>query len=533
MKRIILSSTGLLILFTLLGLFLRSYQVANLPLVNRDELSIGYNAYTLSQTGLDEHQAGPWPINFKAFGEYKLPGLIYTIMPVVKWLGLSITSIRLPNIIFGTLLIPLTYLLLSTYFKKRSWSLAAAFLTATAFFHLHGSRSAYEPVAALTLTAVFLILLAQRLKPLTVVAIWVSSFLAMMFYNSHLFLLPLFALGWLLINSWQEKKLNPGRVVVVTGVIIVALASWQLLSEVNASRINTTVIDNQALKHQAIDQALALEVKGWPRQLVVLTMKGWHLMGYQMAKNYLVSAGPAYVFFVGDDNPWHNFRFIGFGNLNIVLLPLAVYGAIEVVRKKRREGNYQLLLLWLLLSVLPSAVTADAPVTNRLFEYHFLLIILAAFGWVAIGKRWVRWGLVVMYLTVTGIFLFRYFNYATLDPHPLWGNGLEKVILAVDPVKDQYSRIYLEPDAVAGGNAYVYPAFFLKMAPAEFYDQVVYRDNRLNAVEQLGKYVFDNPDEDGDNGLYIKRIENNRTDDEAEVIIYDRVGNPIWEVIKL
>ena len=43
-----------------------------------DESSIAYNAYTISQHGVDEYGTS-WPLFFRAFGEYKNPVLIFRI----------------------------------------------------------------------------------------------------------------------------------------------------------------------------------------------------------------------------------------------------------------------------------------------------------------------------------------------------------------------------------------------------------------------------------------------------------------------
>lgn len=46
------------------------------PPLNRDEAALGYNAYSLLQTGKDEHGIS-WPLAFESIGDYKMPGYIY------------------------------------------------------------------------------------------------------------------------------------------------------------------------------------------------------------------------------------------------------------------------------------------------------------------------------------------------------------------------------------------------------------------------------------------------------------------------
>ena len=54
-----------------------------------DESSIAYNAYTISQTGQDEF-GKPWPLFFRAFGDYKNPTYIYLLALFFKLTGPSI-----------------------------------------------------------------------------------------------------------------------------------------------------------------------------------------------------------------------------------------------------------------------------------------------------------------------------------------------------------------------------------------------------------------------------------------------------------
>ncbi len=54
----------ILIVILLLAAFLRLFNLANFPTgINADEAAIGYNAYSLIETGKDEHGAS-WPIHF-------------------------------------------------------------------------------------------------------------------------------------------------------------------------------------------------------------------------------------------------------------------------------------------------------------------------------------------------------------------------------------------------------------------------------------------------------------------------------------
>ena len=79
----------LLVVILIVSLVLRYYKIDQIPpSLNWDEVSIGYNAFSILKTGKDE-----WnqflPVHFKAYGEYKLPVQIYASIPGIYFFGLN------------------------------------------------------------------------------------------------------------------------------------------------------------------------------------------------------------------------------------------------------------------------------------------------------------------------------------------------------------------------------------------------------------------------------------------------------------
>src|SRR3990167_11100592 len=101
----------LLTLIMILAFFLRFNKVTEIPpSLNWDEVSIGYNAYSILKTGKDE-----WnqflPLHFKSYGEYKLPTQIYFSIPGVAIFGLNELGVRITPIVYGTLTVLLLFFL--------------------------------------------------------------------------------------------------------------------------------------------------------------------------------------------------------------------------------------------------------------------------------------------------------------------------------------------------------------------------------------------------------------------------------------
>src|SRR5260221_280079 len=120
----------LLAFIVLIACFLRIYKInVNPPSLSWDEVSIGYNAYSILKTGKDEHQRVLPLDTFIAFGDYKPPVPIYVTVPFVALLGLNELSVRLPSALFGTGTVLLTFFLVEELFKKKKQKTMLAFVS--------------------------------------------------------------------------------------------------------------------------------------------------------------------------------------------------------------------------------------------------------------------------------------------------------------------------------------------------------------------------------------------------------------------
>ena len=143
-----------------LGAILRFWNLGNLPVsLNWDEVSHGYNAFSILKTGKDEW-GKVFPLIFRAFGDYKLPLYIYlSVIPV--WLfGLSAFSVRFISALSGIFAIPGIFLLTRSLFPEKQiaighWKLKienlSAILLVISPWHFFISRPALEANLALTL----------------------------------------------------------------------------------------------------------------------------------------------------------------------------------------------------------------------------------------------------------------------------------------------------------------------------------------------------------------------------------------------
>ena len=149
-------SKTILLLIVFLGFFLRVVSLSyNPPSLNWDEVSHGYNAYSVLLSGKDEW--GKVPIfNFRAYGDYPLPLNLYLTIPFIHFLGLNEFAIRFPHAILGTLTIVASYFLVKGLFKKEKYALLVSFLVAISPWYLFPSRFVLQSnLSVFLLTAFF------------------------------------------------------------------------------------------------------------------------------------------------------------------------------------------------------------------------------------------------------------------------------------------------------------------------------------------------------------------------------------------
>src|SRR5260221_13721021 len=126
-----------------------------------DELDVGYQAYSILQTGKD-YYGNFMPLQFHSLAEYRTPLYLYSAVPTVALFGITPWGVRLPAALFGIFGVFGMYLLTKeiTNYKlqitnggKRQIAdlvrndvvaLVAAFVLAISPWHIQYSRAGFE-----------------------------------------------------------------------------------------------------------------------------------------------------------------------------------------------------------------------------------------------------------------------------------------------------------------------------------------------------------------------------------------------------
>src|SRR3989338_9116690 len=194
-------SSFLILIIVLIGFFVRFYKITSSPEgLYIDETSIGYNAYSIISTGRDEHGSF-MPLFFEAFGEYKLPVYIYSVVLAQLILGPSDLSVRLPSVIFGVLTIPLLFFFVrdlltdKRYVKyKDEVAIIGTFLLAVSTWHFQFTRPGFEASSGLFffVLALFLFFKAANQKSKNLIVFSIVSFVLTFYsYNAARIVTPI------------------------------------------------------------------------------------------------------------------------------------------------------------------------------------------------------------------------------------------------------------------------------------------------------------------------------------------------------
>src|SRR2546423_2218531 len=93
--------TLLLFAIVILSAVLRLYQLGAVPISpDWDEAALGYNAYSIMQTGRDEFGT-LLPVVLRSFDDYKPALYTYLIIPFIPFFDLTVLAVRLPSALFG------------------------------------------------------------------------------------------------------------------------------------------------------------------------------------------------------------------------------------------------------------------------------------------------------------------------------------------------------------------------------------------------------------------------------------------------
>jgi 4-amino-4-deoxy-L-arabinose transferase-like glycosyltransferase len=392
----------LLIVIFILGTGLRFFKLGEVPVaLNRDEASLGYTAYSILQTGAEEHDQ-KFPLAIESFGDWKLPGYVYTLIPFIKTFGLNNWSVRLPSAIAGTLSVLLSGVLAWQLTKNKKWMILTALLMAVSPWGIHLSHLAYEANLAMFFFLSGVNLLVWGFNHKNKFGIPCGVFLmglTLFTYHSYHVFTPLMGLGLLIIfrkqwlELWQKQKFTFGSVVIITLLMVGTLLATSFTA--NQTKLSgLSIFDTQSYAEQIfINRSLFGDKLQFLSRIYINS--GTAIID-QLQRNIFAVYSPRFLFFEGGTHGAHDIAHTGkLYPFEILTLLIALGTLITQIKKNPKNKKFKLpvwtqfILLWITSATVAPIITFEAAHSIRFSPALPGLAMLSAFGLLQI-INWLR-----------------------------------------------------------------------------------------------------------------------------------------------
>lgn len=493
-----------LVAIVIIGFLLRVWRLSDVPpSLNWDEVSHGFNAYSILKTGADEW-GKTFPIaNFRAYGDYPLPLNLYLTIPFIKILGLSAFSIRLPHAILGTLTIVAAYFLSWGITKKRGLALLTSLFVALDPWFFFPSRFVLQSNLSVFLltagAALFVSGIASCRKYLLFFSFFAFGLTLFAYHTTRIFT-PLFLLGLFTIyKSELARFLKENRVWSAASMLVLLVffvpVPFILRSPEARARANWVFILDQGAVNKIISSRQQSRL---PPQMSRFVYNRPVYFVEKFAQNYVEYFSPQFLFLKGGTQ--YQFSVPGWGLLYAVNLPFFYLGLFVFLKRAlAREKNYQLALLWLILAPIPASITNESYTVLRATAMLPIPEVLSAIGllWAGqfIGKKWRLIAIVSYSIILFGFvekYLFNYFYIYRANYSWAWQYGYQAAVDYARAHYGEYDRIVITKKY---GEPHEFLLFFWPWDPAKYKSDpnlVRFAQSDWFWVDRFDKFYFVN-----------------------------------------
>lgn len=545
-----LSKRNTTILFVLIIVFasaVRFFHIdQNPPSLNWDEISHGYNAYSILKTGADEW-GQKFPIIFRAYGDYKLPVYIYLTAISEAIFGLNTFSVRLVSVVAGILSVLFTYLIAKELFGKKV-GIWASLLMAISPWSLFLSRGAFEANLALFFVISGMYFFVRGLKKhWYMVLATVLLGLSVWTYNSARVFVPTIIFASILIYFSDIKKIvkkSPKNIYLALVCLFLFLFPmfYQLINPVGQARYSKVSILDEGAVNEIIEQRITSEL---PNGLERLIYNKATYFGGEFVKNYISHFSPRFLFVKGGDQ--YQFSVPARGVLYWTVVPFMIIGLLVVVKNSlKRKKSFMLILSWLVLAPVASSVTREAPHVLRSIVMLPIPMIISALGIVYCTQK-IRnqsnsllfsAALILVFSLCTVGYLAGYFGEYREKYSWSWQYGYKQVVDYAKQHYDEYDKIIVTKKY---GEPHEFFLYYLKYDPLKYNDDpnlIRFAQSEWFWVDRFDKYYFVNDWQINENGTgpYKFNLESGRevdcTNSRCLLIAADENVANKWRMLK-
>ena len=370
-------------LILVLAGFLRFYGITKFPpSLYWEEVALGYDAFSILKTGKDHH-GNPYPIvAFESFGDWKPSLYFYALVPFIKLLGLSELAVRLPSALSGMAIVIGVGILSKNFVRKKNrdiTQLVTMTLVAISPWAILFSRAGWEVNLATALILWGVVLFFQglnknkeELKFFIAGAVFLS--LSMYAYHAARIVAPL--LGLALALLWIKKGKQNWNKLLIPGLVALFLVSpiiFSLGKSQTSQRFAETSIFSDL---SVIEESNLRKNQAGNTFISGIVYHRYLLFSKEILINFSDHLHADFLFLSGDINPRHSVQYMGtFYHIEALFLLLGFYALFKNKVKYR-----WFLLWWLLIGILPAALTRTTPHALRILPTLPVWIVVIGLG---------------------------------------------------------------------------------------------------------------------------------------------------------
>lgn len=490
--------TGILVLATVL----RIPNISRYPAgFTADEADLGYNAYSILKTGMDEWGTPWWKLfftNMRSFGDYKLPLYSFLTIPSIAILGLNEFAVRLPSAVFGTLSIIGVYFMAKKLYPARGEILGilSATIIAISPWHIQLSRGAFEAnLITFFLPWAIYFFLSKRYT-------FALSSIALSFYSYHTarYLAP-----FLLLILVLYEKIKPTRKHLVSVIVFILISFPAIVAVIGVGK--TRVTDLSILSPTdnwfgVASRRFEARNLGLPDPIARLFSNKVTQTFTNITKNYLSYLSPDFLFINGASESTYGMM-PGRG----VLYPIEIIFIISYLILLIQTKSKQLIFLGLLLLICPiPAVLAKSSGNSatRVAPMIPILSIMVSIGIINFlatfkkHKKFLTIAIIIVYAISLTFFLEDYFYHGPKLNAPSMSYGWRELMPRLSGIAREYGEVQVSRSL---SEPQIFVAFYEKIDPVYFQSQsrawTDFDKKGLKFLDQydgysLGKYRFGN-----------------------------------------
>lgn len=463
----------------LIGCFVRLLLIHVFPVgLNQDEASIGYDAYSILNYGIDR-SGNSYPVHLNAWGSGQNALYAYLLLPFIKLFGLNTFSLRLPSALISSFTLLIAYYLFKDNFKDKG--LIYLFFLVIMPWHIMKSRWALESNIFPDFIFYSIALIYYGIKTKKKIFYILSSIIlgiSTYAYGTSYAFVPMFSIlvYIYLIKSKKIRIKDALLYLIITGVVSFPVILFVIINNFN---FRTIKIFNITIPKLDYARFAASNLEG-NKILYIL-------------KNLLLGI---FTFIYQADGSSLNTISIG-GIFYRISFPFIIYGIYKSYKSK--DVFIKLINCFFISSIFVSFFIV--PNINRINVLWIPCIIYLSFSLLLLikDKKYIKYVIMIYSLFFISFNIYYFTKYQnTLNANTY--NGYVDALKFTKNLK--YEKMYIKTEV---NQPYIYYLFEYKINPKEYFNNrtVLNQYTKFQTISSINNTYFNSNIHIDKNNVYI------------------------------